>query len=170
MEQCVNIYCNVYMHFHVYFCFHVSYKLVRYFLLCENWWSLERTATTKMNVLLLSSWPNHQSLIPSSNPHKSLSNFCGLAKQTNGTHWELHTLPIKRFIFSLCILSFSHALWINVSRGTFWNGDRGKCLHTSRKSYILTLFSFEFTNPSIPEGYEEWDGIRPHAYETHRVI
>lgn len=150
--------CILAMHFYFSFDSHTN--------LSGTFITLGRTATTKCMCSCLA-------LNQTINPwfHTKVSQTLAAWQHNPAvSRWELHISPMKRFIFSLCILGFSHALWITMSHGTYWNGDRGKCLHTSRKSYILTSFYFEFTNPSIPVGYEEWGGIRPHAYETHREI
>lgn len=65
------------------------------------------------------------------------------------THWEHEVSPMKSFIFYIL---YSQLLIHIVNHCATWDiwkwRHRENCLHTSRKSYILTLFYFEFTSPS----------------------
>lgn len=65
------------------------------------------------------------------------------------TRWELEISPMKSIIFYIL---YSQLLTHVVNHCATWDirkwRHRRNCFHTSRKSYILTLFYFEFTSPS----------------------
>ncbi len=65
------------------------------------------------------------------------------------TRRELEISPMKSIIFYIL---YSQLLTHVVNHCATWDirkwRHRRNCFHTSRKSYILTLFYFEFTSPS----------------------
>lgn len=85
----------------------------------------------------------------------SMNLYCNCLKNNppdtctpRATRRELQIPPMKSFLFyilySLLLTRIvNHSTW-DIKK---WR-HRGNCLHTSRKSYILTLFYFEFTSPS----------------------